>query len=172
MPRKQRSKHGGARQGVQGATYTNRSDLQQGPRQPVRVAPGQTYGKGVEQQRAQQALPMAAAPPVPPPGAAPGPGMMGPPPGAGGPFNRPTERPDEPSTTGLAMGPGAGPEALAMSKTGGNPDLEVMRPYLPALELMASQPNASPSARNFVRRLRGALGTAAMTPPGATGPGR
>ena len=61
------------------------------------------------------------------------------------------------------MGPGAGPEALAMNRAGGNPDLEVMRPYLPALELMASQPNASPSARNFVRRLRGALGTGGLS---------
>ena len=32
------------------------------------------------------------------------------------PLYAPTQRPDEPITTGVAMGPGAGPEALSMGK--------------------------------------------------------
>lgn len=72
------------------------------------------------------------------------------------PFNRPTERPGEPLTTGIAGGPGAGPEALA-SFNRPDPELEQMRQYLPTLELLASMPNASPSARMFVKRLRGSM---------------
>lgn len=152
MPRT-RKRQGGPREGQPGKAYPNRSDL---TAQKVAVAPGQTYGEGAAQERAQQALPMAGAP-APPPGPAPGPGAMGPAPGAGGPFGRPTERPDEPSTTGLAMGPGAGPEALMMNRPEADPDLALLRAYLPTLERMASQPNASAAARNFVRRVRGAM---------------
>lgn len=98
---------------------------------------------------------MAGAPSV----AAPAGGA--PQPGGGAPvelgaFNRPTDRPGEPLTTGIASGPGAGPEALAHTNRP-DPDLEALRPYLPTLELLASQPNASPTARAFVRRVRGAM---------------
>lgn len=100
---------------------------------------------------------MAAAPPVPPTrGTAGGPGAGAPPMMEPAPFNRPTERPGEPLTTGIAAGPGAGPEALAMNQRP-DPELEQMRRYLPTLELLASQPNASPTARMFVRRLRGMM---------------
>jgi hypothetical protein len=88
-------------------------------------------------------------------GATPAAGGTGPGPGDLGPFNRPTERPGEPLTTGIASGPGAGPEALR--RPGPDPELEQMRPYLPVLEHLASQPNASPTARAFVRRLRGLM---------------
>lgn len=44
-----------------------------------------------------------------------------------------------------------------MNQPGPDPDLEALRPYLPTLELLASQPNASPTARMFVRRLRGSM---------------
>jgi len=56
---------------------------------------GQTYGEGARQQASQRMVP-------------PGP----PPTDAMGPFDGPTERPDEPVTAGLPMGPGPGPEAL------------------------------------------------------------
>jgi hypothetical protein len=89
--------------------YSNRSDLRN-PAQKVakRVAPGQTYGEGAAQMRAQQAVPMASAPTD----TAPAPQPSAPMPGSLGPIDRPTERPDEPITAGINMGPGPGSEAL------------------------------------------------------------
>jgi hypothetical protein len=101
------------------------------------------------------APPVQAAPPPPGPGGPAGQSATGPPAELGA-FNRPTERPGEPLTTGIPSGPGAGPEALAATNRP-DPELEAMRPYLPTLELLASQPNASPTARMFVRRLRGSM---------------
>lgn len=150
-----RANNGGSRQGQQGKTYGNRSDLRQ---QKVSVPPSAEYGQGERLRRAQQAVPMAGAAPVgsPAPAGAPAPAAsQGPMPGDLGDFLRPSERPGEPVTTGIAGGPGAGPEAL--SRPQADPELEALRPYLPTLELLASQPNASPSARMFVRRLRGSM---------------
>jgi hypothetical protein len=165
MPRKRKTppdgrvNSGGGRVGQPGRAYSNRSDLTQAPR----AATGQTYGEAAAQTRAQQALPL---PRTPPPGAAAAGG--GPPPEAGGPapgfappgsfgaFDRPTERPGEPVTAGSPSGPGVGPEALSFNQRA-DADLESLRPYLPTLELLASQPDTSVAARNFIRRIRGGL---------------
>ena len=120
MPRTGR---GGTRAGTPGAAYPNRTDLQGQSSLPARVATGQTYGKAQAQLQAQRTVPMAAppqpgVPPVTAPpvggGGMPSPGMQGGSiaPGAFGPLDRPTERPGEPVTTGIAMGRGAGPEAM------------------------------------------------------------
>lgn len=102
MPRK--AQHGGRRQGAPGQAYGNRTDLNQN-RQPVQVASGQPYGARQEQVAAQKAVPLPDAPPVPASPPAPAPGSFGP-------FTRPTERPNEPLTAGLPIGPGPGPEAI------------------------------------------------------------
>lgn len=90
---------------------------------------GQTYGDGVEQQQMAQAMPAPnnrAVEPVAMPQAAPqsAPAAAGTPSiqqlielaqgqGAGaGILTQPTARPDEPVTTGLPIGPGAGLEAI------------------------------------------------------------
>jgi hypothetical protein len=87
--------------------------------QPVRVAPGGTYGEGVASRRAQQVVPLpTAALPAPSPASGP---ALGAPAGPGaGPtfapgdmnFEGPTQRPNEPVTAGLPTGPGPGPEVL------------------------------------------------------------
>lgn len=95
-----RSRRGGTRQGIQGAQYSNRSDLIEKPRQPVRTATGQAYGQAGAQAAAQRAIPlpqqpspqMGSAPPLP--------------------FDAPTQRPGEPVTAGLPIGAGPGPEVL------------------------------------------------------------
>lgn len=76
--------------------------------QPIRATPGGTYGDVKAQEDAQAAIPLPAQqqPQVLAPRPAPAPVDFGP-------FNRPTERPDEPVTAGLPIGPGAGPEAIA-----------------------------------------------------------
>jgi len=91
---------GGARNGKQGQAYGNRTDMNA---QPVKVGPSQTYGQGVQQQQAQQAIPL---PQMPTPGQ-PVPQMPQP-----GPLDAATNRPSEPVTSGIASGPGPGPEAL------------------------------------------------------------
>lgn len=110
-----RANNGGARQGTPGQAYSNRSDMRT---QKVSVAPSAQYGQGAALQRAQQAVPMAGAPATPTPGA--GQGPMGPPMTPPD-LYRPTERPDEPMTHGLPVGPGAGPEALRMTTPAPNP---------------------------------------------------
>lgn len=74
--------------------------------QPVRVASGGAYGERKALEGQQQAAPLAAGSPVP------GGGGGGQPP-QGAPASpldvfTPTERPGEPITSGIPMGPGAG----------------------------------------------------------------
>lgn len=69
------------------------------------AAPGQTYGQGVQQLTAQQAVPMAPQPPAGPTGQSAAPAPVAP--GSLGPLTAPTSRPDEPLTAGAPVGPGA-----------------------------------------------------------------
>jgi hypothetical protein len=74
------------------------------------------------------------------------------------PITAPTERPQEPITSGIAMGPGAGPEALTLPGAGdSNEDKQRLLSYLPALEVAAQSPNSSQAFRNYVRVLRANL---------------
>lgn len=102
--------------------------------QPLRAATHQPYGDAGDQLAAQRTVPLPQAPPVPTgapitpdavlgaPGAAPADPLAAalqsaqawqPPMSVG--LHAPTARPDEPITHGLAMGPGAGPEALGLN---------------------------------------------------------
>jgi hypothetical protein len=90
---------GGERKGRPGQAYPNRTDMQAGDRQ---------YGDGVNQAAVKSATPNAAPPrggPVPP-----APGQLD---GLGA----PTQRPDEPVTAGLNVGPGPGAEGLQPGTT-------------------------------------------------------
>lgn len=115
-----RSNRGGRRQGTPGASYQNRTDLN--AHQPVRTAPGQTYGVAAQQARSQQQMPLPgggpnAGPSMGSPMGSPsiggggglGPGAL---PGSLGALHDPTGRPGEPVTHGLPTGPGGGPEVL------------------------------------------------------------
>lgn len=96
---------GGRRAGNKGTAYSNRSDLHQ-PMPPA-APTGLPYGARGQMIASQRAVPMRPAPspqPAPAPQGAPLPGAM--------PLLRPTERPNEPVTHGLPVGPGAGPEAI------------------------------------------------------------
>lgn len=88
MPRKG---PGGIRTGTPGKAYSNRTDMNQnqGSTQPIAAAPNQPYGVASAQKAAQQTIPLpVAAAPIKP-------------------FSRPTERPNEPVTTGLPIGEGS-----------------------------------------------------------------
>jgi hypothetical protein len=112
---------GGARQGTPGQAYGNRSDLNS-PKVPTIVPKGAQYGQRQALETSQRVLPPAAGSPGQPAPVGPSATPQGPP-GApqamGGPvnlpaFNRPSERPGEPTTHGLPIGPGGGPEVLGM----------------------------------------------------------
>lgn len=74
------------------------------------------------------------------------------------PLTAPTQNPDEPVTTGIPVGAGAGPEALKLPQ---NTDTDVDKArlisYLPVLEVAANQPNSSQAFRNYVRLLKANL---------------
>lgn len=124
----------------------------QSGRQGAKYYSGGTYGQGQELMAQQQGAPIAKAPS--PTAAAPRlrnlPQVT--------PLTAPTSNPNEPITTGIPMGPGAGPEALMLPK---NEDTQVDRQrlmtYLPALEAAALNPNSSQAFRNYVRVLRAEL---------------
>lgn len=132
---------GGPRQGQPDKAYTNRTDLAADrTTQPVRTAPGQTYGTQAAQAEAQRVNPLPQQQPIQLPG-----------------FSRPTERPAEPVTAGAPIGAGPGPEAVPQVGPGEWPDLERVRAMLPALEYMANRPGVSQATRNYVRQIRGSL---------------
>lgn len=66
------------------------------------------------------------------------------------PLYAPTQRPEEPVTTGIPLGPGAGPEVLGMQSRDSSE-------YVNAYELfqnLASSPNASPSMQYLAQRIQ------------------
>jgi hypothetical protein len=75
------------------------------------------------------------------------------------PLYAPTQRPDEPITSGAPIGAGPGPEALGMNMPAMDTDTDRQRllSYIPALEVMAQSPNSSQAFRNYVRTLRANL---------------
>lgn len=156
-----RSGRGGARQGTPGQAYGNRTDLNASL--PVQTVTGQGYGVAAQQQAAQRAIPMASQP-VPGASAPVAPGQ-GPIPQPAQPqpttissqlppmqmypgelkFAHPTEAPNEPVTTGLPFGEGAGPEALA---TNFGP------PLSDTLGTLARSANATPALMDLARAAR------------------
>jgi hypothetical protein len=73
-------------------------------------------------------------------------------------LDAPTERPDEPMTTGIDMGDGAGSEVMYSNESTLNAeDRQRMVQALPTLVILAESPSASNAFRNYVRYLRGVL---------------
>lgn len=102
--------------------------------------PDAAYGEQKEMRGIQQAAPMAAA------------GMP-----KITPLDAPTERPDEPVTTGMDRGPGAGRASIGIPQTSQQQsarDASQIARYLPALEEAANRPGVPPSFIRFVRHLR------------------
>jgi hypothetical protein len=70
------------------------------------------------------------------------------------PLYEPTQRPNEPITTGIAMGEGPGPEALGINNIR-QKDADIIAKYMPALDAMAADPDSPESFRIFVRYIQG-----------------
>jgi hypothetical protein len=109
---------------------------------------GGAYGEATELRELQQGALMA--------------GNRGPTPASLPPvvgLTEPTQRPEEPFTTGMPFGEGSGPEALGLPSQADkfNEDTMVAK-YIPILETMASDDDAPESFRLFVQAVRGRLG--------------
>jgi hypothetical protein len=115
------------------------------------------YGSGVENAANKAGAPLASTPDVR--------GMsasamgMAPSQTPVTPLYAPSQRPDEPVTSGIPMGAGPGPEVLGINQPSVDTDEDKQRllSYLPALETIAQSPSSSQSFRNYVRLLRSNL---------------
>lgn len=116
---------GGRRQGTPGKGYANRTDLQQAPDMAQNTA-----GTG-----GMQGPPIAN---LPAPEDTPN-------------LFDPTQRPDEPVTAGLPIGPGAGPATDTRLQ-----ETQQMQRYLPILRAYLDQPDVPDSVRALYRYIRGA----------------
>lgn len=125
--------------------------------QPARYAAGMAYGDGQDFYDLQTQAPMS--------GGQPSPASL--PLNQGSaladyakevvPFDAPTQYPDQPMTTGLRTGAGAGPEILStpsMIAAQNSEDVARLMAVLPIYARIAESPNASNSMRNFYRYLR------------------
>jgi len=98
------------------------------------------YGEGVETAAIKSGAPLAKTPNVRP---APVTGLYD-----------PTQRPDEPITSGIDQGAGVGSDALMMRQPDDNNFRATIAEYMPVLAYVASLPNASPETRAAIRQLR------------------
>lgn len=138
--------------------------LNPGP-EAIKTAPGQTYGEAAQQQLAQRAAPMGAAPIA---GGGPPQTASGPPDMASvlaaaqahnGPgnasFTRPTERPNEPVTSGLPAGPGPGPESLQGVGAAARDNVVQQGTLKNLLTNLAAAPGATTAIRDLAARAQG-----------------
>lgn len=100
------------------------------------------YGEQTEFQNIQGGAPMAQSAGLPPVTR----------------LDAPTERPDEPVTAGSPSGPGAGTEALGAPKDILGEDFQMLRTYLPLMQMYADSDASTGTMRTFVRYLKGVSG--------------
>jgi hypothetical protein len=113
---------------------------------PRKVKSKQTYGERKKQEDAMDVVPMHEEPSVRKPPITPG----GP-----GSFVRPTERPMEPITSGVASGPGMGvrPPRAVVKKQEEETSARLIA-FQPLLEELAALPGAGVETKRFVNKLR------------------
>jgi hypothetical protein len=124
--------------------------------QPAKAMTGGQYGENKDMMELQTSAPMNASPTMATPS------MARPYSAPAGqqivPLDAPTQRPNEPVTTGIDAGPGAGSEVMyANDQTLATEDRQRMLTALPTLSLLAESPSASNAFRNYVRYLRSVL---------------
>lgn len=113
-----------------------------------------SYGEGVDTQAIKSGAPLSRTPDVQPASAA---GVRNAAMSQVTPLFAPTQRPNEPITNGVDIGPGAGSEALMMNQAAQR-DKDIVAKYRPILETMAARPDTPESFRIFVRYIQGDLG--------------
>lgn len=129
-------------QGVSGpGKYAKRTDLSY---------QSQSYGDGVAYDAAKSGAPLATAPKSPmlsqapqvPTPQAPVTGLF-----------EPTQRPNEPVTHGIDMGPGGGSEVLSMRQPDDTNFRASIQSAKPVLAYIADLPNTSPETRAAIKQL-------------------
>jgi hypothetical protein len=71
------------------------------------------------------------------------------------PLTAPTQNPEEVITTGANAGKGPGTEILNLPKEPSyNPEIDMIRMYLPAMEFWAAQPGTPQTTKDYVAYLR------------------
>ena len=114
------------------------------------------YGSGVENTANKAGAPLAKTPDV----RATSRSEMGMAPSQITPLYADSQRPDEPITSGIAMGDGPGPEVMGMRPQMQGQEEDDLRfraaikDYMPVLTYIAGQPNTSPETRKVIRQLR------------------
>lgn len=127
-----------------------------GPGQKMRDLPNASYGEAAAYSEAQSgaALNLADGALTPSASSAPqGPvNVIG--------FGDPTMHPDQPVTAGAPFGAGPGIESMGLvtDTSAFTEDRKKMVAYLPALEYIANGPNALPSLRMIVRKIKASAG--------------
>lgn len=126
--------------------------------QAARYVSGLPYGEGKELMQTQESAPLAAATSIEQSGmpsglasAAASQPVIG--------LNEKSYRPEEPVTSGAALGAGPGMEALGPSAAESftkqlMADNQRLVQYLPSLEMMANDPSSSNTFRTFVQYLK------------------
>ena len=71
------------------------------------------------------------------------------------PLGAPTQRPEEPVTSGAPSGPGGGLEQLGVGQKSMLEDFTALRAYLPLMQMYADSEASSGTMRAFVRYLKG-----------------
>lgn len=104
--------------------------------QPAMQLPDAAYGEQAEFQAIQGGAPMMRASGPPPPG-----------------LLEPTQRPDEPVTSGAALGPGPGPEAL-QDRDSALREMSGLGRYMPMMEKMAARDDAPRAFRALVQYVK------------------
>lgn len=156
--------------------YPNRSDLVNEGALAMKAGPSQQYGERAQEQRAQNAIPMAPTPiavgpaphqqtaPQAPQGQPQQPvDLMGlaaahaqnvPDMGA---LDRPTERPGEPVTHGLPNGPGGGPQVLTGVGAAAREQVIQQGTISNLLQHLAVQPNATSAVKALANTALGGV---------------
>lgn len=129
-----------------------------GPAQALRDLPDAKYGENSQFQALQQGASLSASPNPQGQVQSFDQNSLPPNPAAGQvvPLSAPSGRPEEPVTSGAAVGAGPGPEAIASQpQQVAQQDIGKLSQSLPFFEMMANMPDANPSTRLLVNMVKG-----------------
>lgn len=153
------SPRGGSRNATPGKSYSNRTDLGGqnvvGPQPtatgkvPIQTAPNQVQGEATAQRQAQRVIPMGGNPTTVQPPTQPQPQPSSPLTS----LFASSARQDEPVTTGVDTGPGAGSSVLGLEQ-GIPAQYQTSKDFI---QQLAQDPNASPAILQLAARINGAF---------------
>lgn len=127
-------------------SLSKRTDGGPADKQVMSAATGMAYGDNQALMNQERVAPMAGTPNTPPMNVAPSPGAPAGPTYSGVPFGAPSQRPNEPITTGVDIGPGPGSEILPMQH---QPTYQAQGPMTQMLAQLASRDQSGTLAQLY-----------------------